>query len=44
MREQRPGYVLIFRPWVTDPKSGKRRYPRRGRVFPIWVKDPGKAA
>lgn len=30
--------VLIFRPWITCPKTGKRIYPKRGRVFPLWVK------
>ena len=37
MREKRDGYTLIFRPWTTD-RFGRRIYPRRGRVFPIWVK------
>lgn len=32
------GYVWIFRPWVTDPKTGQRRYPRRSRVFRLLVK------
>jgi hypothetical protein len=35
----RPGYHLIFRPWYVHPKTGRRVYPRSGRVFPIWVKD-----
>jgi hypothetical protein len=27
----------IYRPWITDPKTGKRKYPRRAKVFKIWV-------
>lgn len=33
------GKVAIFRPWRTDPKTGRRIYPRNGRVFVFWV-DP----
>lgn len=33
---KKPGKRLIFRPWITTP-DGKRIYPRKGRVFPIWV-------
>lgn len=28
---------IIFRPWITHPKTGKRIYPKRGKVFPIRV-------
>lgn len=35
----RPGMVLIFRLWKIDPKTGKRIYPKRGKVFAFWV-DP----
>ena len=34
----RPGFVLIFRPWVHDPKTGQIRYPKHGKVFPLWVR------
>lgn len=27
----------IFRPWITDPKTGRRIYPKRAKVFKIWV-------
>jgi hypothetical protein len=37
-KSPRPGHILIFRPWVTDPKTGQRRYPKHGKVFPLWVK------
>ncbi|VGO16987.1 hypothetical protein PDESU_05581 [Pontiella desulfatans] len=33
-----PGYKLIFRPYITDPKTGKRKYPVNSRCFPILVK------
>ncbi len=32
-----PGKTLIFRPWITCPKTGKRIYPKTGKVFPLWV-------
>lgn len=32
----REGQKLIFRPYRTT-KSGKRVYPKNGRVFPMWV-------
>jgi hypothetical protein len=37
----RPGKRLIFRPYVTDPVTGKRRYAKWYglRAFPIWVDD-----
>ncbi len=38
----RPGYVLIFRPWIHHPKTGRVMYPKRGKVFPIWVKSDGE--
>lgn len=31
------GKKLIFRPWITHPKTGQRIYPKRGRFFPILV-------
>jgi hypothetical protein len=36
--EAPPGYEWIFRPWVTDPKTGKRRYPKTARFFKLLVK------
>lgn len=33
-----PGYKLVFRPYFVHKKSGKRVYPRNGRVFPLLVK------
>lgn len=36
--ETPPGFKWIFRPWVTDPKTGKRRYPRNSRFFKLLVK------
>lgn len=35
----RPGYDLIFRPWFIHPRTKKVVYPKRGRVFPMWVKN-----
>lgn len=35
----RPGMVLVFRPWKIDPKTGKRIYPKKSKVFAFWV-DP----
>jgi len=32
------GKILIFRPYITMP-DGSRRFPKKGRVFPLWV-DP----
>lgn len=37
----RPGYTLIFRPWTTHPVTKRVIYPKRGKVFPIWVKTDG---
>ena len=31
------GKKLIFRPWITDRKTGARIYPKTGKVFPLWV-------
>ncbi len=33
------GHIIIFRTWVTDPKTGKRRYARNygKRAWPIIV-------
>ena len=35
----RPGQRPIFRPWITHPVTGKRVYPKNGRVFVIWIDD-----
>lgn len=32
------GYILIFRPWRIDPRTGRKIYPRRGKVFPMKVR------
>lgn len=37
MDETPPGYKWIFRPWVKDPKTGQRRYPRNSRFFKLLV-------
>lgn len=30
----------IFRRWITDPKTGERRFPPPGKkAWPIWVDD-----
>jgi len=31
------GKKLIFRPWITNPKTGERIYPKRGRFFHLLV-------
>ena len=31
------GYTIIFRPWITT-RSGRRIYPRRGRVFCLKIR------
>ena len=36
---EKKGKKVIFRPYITDPKTGKRRYPKKGKVFPILVDD-----
>ena len=38
----RPGYVLIFRRSITHPVTKRVIYPKRGKVFPIWVKTNGE--
>lgn len=35
----RQGMVLKFVRWRRDPKTGEKIYPKKGKVFPIWV-DP----
>lgn len=41
-RQAREGCHLIFRPFITDPKTGARRPPPPGRkAWAIWVKDDG---
>ena len=34
--------MLIFRPWIVHPVTKKVIYPRRGKVFPIWIKPDGE--
>ena len=36
--EDRPGYYLVFRRYITD-KKGNKIYPKNGKVFPIWIKE-----
>jgi len=31
-----PGYMLIFRRWITD-KNGNKVFPKNGRAFPMMV-------
>lgn len=38
----RPGFVLIFRPWIHHPVTKRVIYPKRGKVFPIWIKAEGE--
>jgi hypothetical protein len=33
-----PGFEIIFRPWRIDPKTGRKIYPKKSRVFPMLVK------
>ncbi|HXT12102.1 MAG TPA: hypothetical protein VN873_11115 [Candidatus Angelobacter sp.] len=40
--QSRPGYALIFRPWIIHPVTKQVIYPKRGKVFPIWVKTDGE--
>jgi hypothetical protein len=35
--EAPPGFEWVYRPWITDPKTGQRRYPKRARVFKLLV-------
>jgi hypothetical protein len=39
-----PGKKLIFRPWRTDPATGKRLWARQYglKAWPIWVDDDVK--
>jgi len=34
----RRGYTLIFRPWFIHPRTKKVVYPKKSKVFPIWIK------
>lgn len=34
-----PGHRWIFRPWIIDPRTGQRRYPKRARFFKLLVKE-----
>jgi hypothetical protein len=38
----RPGYTLIFRRCIHHPVTKKLIFPKRGKVFPIWVKTDGE--
>lgn len=41
----RPGMRLVIVRWIRHRKTGKRIYPRNGKVFAFWVKDdPRKKA
>ena len=40
--ESRPGYVLIFRRSIIHPVTKRVIYPKRGKVFPIWIKSNGE--
>jgi hypothetical protein len=33
------GMKEIFRPWITDPRTGERRYRKNGGVFRLLVPD-----
>jgi hypothetical protein len=33
------GYVIIYRPWIRDPRTGKRRYPVNRKVFKLVVRN-----
>jgi len=33
-----PGFEIVFRPWKIDPKTGRKIYPKRARVFRMLVK------
>lgn len=37
--ETPPGYKWIFRPYIVDPRTGHRRYPKHARFFKLLVKD-----
>lgn len=39
-----PGKKLIFRPWRTDPVTGKRLWAKQYglRAWPLWVDDDTK--
>ena len=41
-KETKPTEDYIFRPWITDPKTGQKRYPKNGKVFKIPVSDLNK--
>lgn len=32
-----PGKKLIFRRYYIHPNTGEKVYPKKGKVFPIWV-------
>ncbi len=35
----KPGYRFIFVKWITDRKTGQRRYPKTGKAFRLEVKN-----
>ncbi|MBN8456948.1 MAG: hypothetical protein J0M04_03815 [Verrucomicrobia bacterium] len=35
--DERPGYRKIFRRWRKNPKTGAIEYPKRSKVFVMWV-------
>lgn len=35
--DDKPGKRLIFRRYYVHPKTGKKVYPKSGKVFPIWI-------
>lgn len=41
--DAKPRGYYIFRPWITDSKTGQRKYPRRAKVFKIWISSDQEA-
>ena len=39
IEDAEPRGHYIYRPWITDPVTGKRKYPRHAKVFKIWVSE-----
>lgn len=35
--DDRPGYRKIFRRSRRNPKTGATEYPKRGKVFVMWI-------
>ena len=38
-QEQKPGWKLIYCRWIRHPKTGRKIYPKRSKVFRFWVRD-----